>query len=127
MEHYVQFDNGEDPVTHKGKPPLVAEFHKYQLKTADPKMQALIEGHPLFGKKIFRMEPGKALPIGQGTQYSHGVGTTASRPDLDTKPGEVQMSAGEKAALTRARKKVADGGELTDTEQAVWDKYGDKE
>jgi hypothetical protein len=127
MHHHVQFDNGEDPATHKPRPPVVAEFINHMLRTSDPEMQKRIESHRDFGARFYRVDPGKALPVGGGTQYTHGPMTTASRPDIDAKPGEIQLTAGEKSALTRAKKKVEEGGELTETEAAVWEKYGDKE
>lgn len=126
MRHSIHFDGGVDPVSQKPRPPIVAEFQRYQLRTNNEKLQALIESHPMFGSKVFRMEPGQAIPLGAGTQYTQGPTTTASRP-VDTPPGAPAMTAGEKSALTRAKKKIEEGGELTETEQAVWDKYGKKE
>jgi hypothetical protein len=125
-QHLV-FGAGEDPVTHKHRPPIEVNFHNHMLRTSDPKIQELVEGHDLYGpdKKMYRVDA-ENKPIVKGTQYTEGPATTASKPDINAKAGEVQLSAAERSALTRASKKVLAGGTLTATEQAVWDKHGDK-
>jgi hypothetical protein len=90
-------------------------FRDYKLELEDEDLQKELEGltgsdgKELLGKLYFEVE---VPPQVQTTEYTQGPATTASVKTAG-------MTAKEKQALTRAKKKQQEGKELTETEAAA--------